>query len=95
MTLKQWKERKDLQSAWKVFMASEAFKEAILVLRDEAIPSMRPNDSPATLATRHAYMSGFHDCIKLLQSIPSMHTVASQAIVQKEWAYAAETPHKQ
>ena len=94
MTLANWKKRDDLKRDWAVFQSTEAFGAAMSVLEGMAKPFMSPQESIESLAKRQAYLAGFHDCIKMLQSIPTMSTKAGQEVMLQEWAWATPPDDK-
>lgn len=85
MTLADWKKRDDFKRDWLDFMRKDCFPSAMETLKDCARPYLTPTATMESLALRQSYLSGFHDCIRMLEQIPTLANTSTQAQMVREW----------
>lgn len=91
MTLKEWKTSAH-RNAWEEFLDTPAGQAGLVVLKAQAAPVLIPGEPLEQMAIRHAYLTGFDTCVKLLEQLYKAHTPTVQKHVLSEWDWANKTP---
>lgn len=93
MTLKDWKRDGAARAKWDDFLRSPEGRAGIAVLLDINRPIVVMGESLHSTALRQAYQAGFDACIRTLERISSIQTVATQKEVLPDWEHIDKPNH--
>lgn len=86
ITQQLWDAREDLRKQWEEFLGTEAGRKGIELMERSKVPFSTNEEPPAVKISRLDRMAGFHECIKMLRSLPHAGNRKDQA-TPSEWEH--------